>query len=71
MLIIAPVWSAKWWLLFITLCLSLFIAIPPQMRTRSIFNKLAAFSTLTLRMFTNIRKIDRKNKNFIHTKHDR
>lgn len=71
MLIIAPVWSAKWWLLFITLCLSLFIAIPPQMRTRTIFNKLAAFSTLTLRMFTNIRKIDRENKNFIHTKHDR
>lgn len=71
MLIIAPVWSAKWWMLFLTLCLSLIIAIPKRMRTRTIFSKLAAFPALTLRMMTNIRKIDRNNQEFIHTSHDR
>ena len=71
MLVIAPVWSAKWWMLFLTLCLSLIIAIPKRMRTRTIFSKLAAFPALTLRMMTNIRKIDRNNQEFIHTSHDR
>lgn len=71
MLVIAPVWSAKWWMLFLALCVSLIIAIPKRMRTRTIFSKLAAFPALTLRMMTNIRKIDRNNQEFIHTSHDR
>ncbi len=71
MLIIAPVWSVKWWMLFFTLCLSLVIAIPRRMRTRTIFSKLTAFPALTLRMMTNIRRIDRNNQEFIHTSHDR
>ena len=71
MLMVSPVWSVKWWSLFTSLCVAMFMAMPPRLRTRSVFSCLSAFSVLTLRMLNNVRKIDKSNKTFIHTTHDK
>ena len=63
-----PEWCEKWWILFGILAISLFIAIPKQLRIRS-FSKVLAIPGLVLRMFKNILHIDRKNTDFIHTEH--
>lgn len=68
MTIIVPQWSEKWWILLAVLSLSLFIAIPRQLRIRS-FSKALAIPGLVLRMFRNILHMDRKNTDFIHTQH--
>lgn len=61
--------ALKWWLLFILIAISLFIAIPPQMRKHTIFTKVFAVPGLVLRMISNITHIDHKNTDFLHTKH--
>ena len=66
--LVVPSWCDKWWILFILLAISLFIAIPPQLRFRS-FGKVLAIPGLVLRMLKNIFHIDRKNTDFIHTEH--
>ena len=63
-----PEWCEKWWILFGIFAISLFIAIPKQLRIRS-FSKVLAIPGLVLRMFKNILHIDRKNTEFIHTEH--
>lgn len=63
-----PDWSEKWWFLLGILAVSLFIAIPSQLRLRS-FSKVLAIPGLVLRMFKNIFHLDRKNTDFIHTQH--
>ena len=63
-----PDWSEKWWFLLGILAVSLFIAIPGQLRLRS-FSKVLAIPGLVLRMFKNIFHLDRKNTDFIHTQH--
>lgn len=63
-----PDWSEKWWILLAILAISLFIAIPKQLRIRS-FSKVLAIPGLVLRMLKNILHIDRKNTDFIHTQH--
>ena len=68
MTIMVPDWCEKWWILFGVLVVSLFIAIPSQLRKRSI-SKVLAIPGLVLRMFKNILHIDRKNTDFIHTQH--
>lgn len=68
MTIFMPSWCEKWWVLFALLGVSLFIALPRQIRFRS-FGKVLAFPGLVLRMIKNILKIDRKNTDFIHTEH--
>ena len=68
MTIIVPDWCEKWWILFGILIVSLFIAIPSQLRKRSI-SKVLAIPGLVLRMIKNILHIDRKNTDFIHTQH--
>lgn len=68
MTIIVPVWSYKWWALFVLLALALFIAIPGPLRIRSI-GKVFAIPGLVLRMLKNILHIDHKNTDFIHTEH--
>lgn len=65
---IVPAWCAKWWILLVILAISLFIAIPSQLRMRS-FSKILAIPGLVLRMIKNILHIDRKNTDFIHTQH--
>ena len=68
MTIIVPDWCEKWWILFGILIVSLFIAIPSQLRKRSI-SKVLTIPGLVLRMIKNILHIDRKNTDFIHTQH--
>ena len=68
MTIIVPDWCEKWWILLGVLAISLFIAIPSQLRIRS-FSKVLAIPGLVIRMFKNILHIDRKNTDFIHTQH--
>ena len=68
MTIMVPDWCEKWWSLFGILVVSLFIAIPSQLRKRSI-SKVLAIPGLVLRMIKNILHIDRKNTDFIHTQH--
>ena len=69
MLCVAPVWSLKWWILFLVLCLSLFIAIPPQMRNSTVFGKLSSFPTLAIKMLKNLLHLNKNNKDFLHTTH--
>ena len=68
MTIMVPDWCEKWWILFGILVVSLFIAIPSQLRKRSI-SKVLTIPGLVLRMIKNILHIDRKNTDFIHTQH--
>lgn len=71
MTIISFPWSIKWWGLFLTITLSIFIAIPKRMRTKALFGKI--FSTIKLvgLMLGNLLKMDIKNKDFLHTTHDK
>jgi len=69
--IISFSWSAKWWCLLILFCISLFIAIPRQLRTRSIVGRITAFSTLAWNMIENLVHIDKNNHDFLHTSHNK
>ena len=64
-------WYIKWWCLFVTVCISLYIATPRQLRSHSVFGKLLSLPKLVWKMVMNILKIDRKNTDFIHTSHDK
>ena len=68
MTIFMPSWCEKWWALFALLAISLFIALPRQLRYKS-FAKVFTIPGLVLRMLKNILHIDRKNTDFIHTEH--
>ena len=61
----------KWWCLFFALCIALYLAIPKQMRKQSLFSKLLSLPKLVWMMILNIMKIDHKNKDFIHTTHEK
>ena len=67
--IIAPWWSLKWWSLLLLTCLSLFLAIPVRLRTKSVFSKVGTLLRLSIKMARNVRHIDHKNEDFIHTDH--
>lgn len=67
--LVVPEWCEKWWILLGILAISLFIAIPSQLRIRS-FSKVLAIPSLVLRMLKNMLYLDRKNTNFIHTEHN-
>ena len=69
MTMISPAWSDKWWILFGTLSIALFIALPRQLRFNSLA-KVFSIPGLVFRMFKNILHIDRKNTDFIHTEHN-
>lgn len=69
--IVAPTWSIKWWCLLGALCAALLIAIPRALRTKALFGKLASLLLLVWRMLKNLIHIDRSNKEFIHTAHDK
>ena len=69
MLCLAPVWSLKWWILFLVLCLSLYIAIPSQMRNSAVFGKLSSFPALAFKMLKNLFHLNKNNKEFLHTSH--
>ena len=71
MTIVVPEWCGKWWFLLIILALSLYIALPEQLRSRSLFGKILAVPGLVLRMLKNLLHIDHKNTDFLHTTHDK
>jgi cellulose synthase/poly-beta-1,6-N-acetylglucosamine synthase-like glycosyltransferase len=64
-------WYIKWWCLFFAVCASLYLAIPKQLRSHTVFGKMLSVPTLVWRMFQNIPKINRKDTDFIHTSHDK
>lgn len=66
--LIVPDWCEKWWALLAILAISLFIAIPSQLRLCS-FSKVLAIPGLAIRMIKNLLHIDRKSTDFIHTQH--
>ena len=68
MTIFMPSWCEKWWILFALMAVSLFIALPRQLRYQSIA-KVLAIPGLVIRMLKNLLHIDRKNTDFIHTEH--
>lgn len=63
-------WCLKWWLLFLFICMSLYVSTPKQLRSHSVFGKILSIPTLVWKMILNILKINRKNTDFIHTTHD-
>ena len=69
--IISRIWSIKWWILFLTVCISLYIATPHQLRKQSVFGKILSLPSLVWKMVMNILKIDHKNTDFIHTTHNK
>ena len=69
MTVVAPKWCAKWWILLLALALALFIALPSQLRSRSLFGKLLSVPGLVLRMFKNLLHINHKSTDFLHTTH--
>ena len=71
MTFLSRVWATKWWLLFLFLCLSLYIATPPKLRSHSVLGKVFSIPMLVWKMILNILKIDHKNTDFIHTTHDK
>ena len=71
MTIVVPEWCGKWWFLLIILALSLYIALPEQLRARSLFGKVLSVPGLVLRMLKNLLHIDHKNTDFLHTTHDK
>lgn len=71
MTFLSRVWSTKWWLLFLFLCLALYIATPPKLRSHSVLGKVFSIPMLVWKMILNILKIDHKNTDFIHTTHDK
>ena len=69
-LVISPIFSIKWWALFLMLCIALMIAIPSHKRTRAVFRRLISLPKLVLSMYKNILHMDHKNTDFLHTKHN-
>ena len=70
-LIFSLLWYIKWWCLFLAICISLYLAIPKQLRSHTVFGKILSVPVLVWKMVVNIPKIKRKNTDFIHTTHDK
>ena len=67
--VLSRVWCIKWWLLFLFICLSLYVSTPRTLRKHSVFGKILSLPTLVWKMILNLLKIDHKNTDFIHTTH--
>ena len=67
----SQIFHLKWWFLYIAFCIALYLAIPKQMRRQSLYCKLIALPALVWKMLDNILKLDHKNREFIHTTHDK
>ena len=69
--LISRQWCIKWWLLFLFICISLYVSTPRQLRSHSVFGKILSLPMLVWKMVLNLLKIDHKNTDFIHTTHDK
>ena len=56
-LIFSLTWYIKWWLLFLFICLSLYVSTPKQLRSHSVFGKILSLPKLVWKMVMNILKI--------------
>ena len=65
------IYHLKWWFLFLSVSIALFQAIPKSMRHQLLSRKLLALPSLVWKMLHNIVSIDHKNKDFIHTTHNK
>lgn len=63
--------TLKWWALLLLLALSLLTAMPAPLRSRAVIGRLTKLPHLVWRMMANVGKIDHKNKEFIHTTHNK
>lgn len=70
-LFINPVWSIKWWMLFLCVVCAIIIATPSRLRTTNIICNSCILPKLIFRMCCNILHIDISNKDFLHTTHDK
>ena len=69
MTIVSYLWSIKWWALFLTICISIYIAIPRRMRNSALLGKIFSTVKLVWLMLKNILKMDLKSREFLHTTH--
>ena len=65
------IYYLKWWFLFLSVCIAIFLATPKSMRHQLLSRKLLALPSLVWKMLHNIVSIDHKNKEFIHTTHNK
>ena len=65
------IYYLKWWFLFLSVSIALFLATPKSMRHQLLSRKLLALPSLVWKMLHNIVSIDHKNKDFIHTTHNK
>ena len=65
------IYHLKWWFLFLSVSIALFQATPKSMRHQLLARKLMALPSLVWKMLHNIVSIDHKNKDFIHTTHNK
>jgi cellulose synthase/poly-beta-1,6-N-acetylglucosamine synthase-like glycosyltransferase len=68
--LVVPVWGLKWWVLFVFICISLYVSTPRRLRSHSLLGKIATIPTLVGKMLANLLKMDRRNTDFIHTTHE-
>ena len=61
----------KWWGLLIIICLALLAATPKSLRHLFISKKLQTLPLLAWKMLQNFISIDHKNRDFIHTTHNK
>lgn len=71
MTFIIRVWALKWWLLFAIYALSIYIAIPREMRTTMLLKRTRTLFALTIKLMRNLRHIKRSDTEFHHTEHNK
>ena len=65
------IFHLKWWGVFIIICIALLLATPKSLRHQILSKKLLTLPLLVWKMLHNIVNIDHKNKEFIHTTHNK
>ena len=65
------IFHLKWWGVFIIICIALLLATPKSLRHQILSRKLLTLPLLVWKMLHNIVNIEHKNKEFIHTTHDK
>jgi len=68
-ILIEPVTSIKWWLLFLFLCLALGLAVPRKLMNKQLVMALVELPKVFFMMARNLFRLKGANKQFIHTQH--
>ena len=67
----SPHASIKWWCLTAVFCMSLLVALPKPLRNVRAFASLVKLPSLVALLISNLFRLDRRNRNFLHTRHER